>query len=97
MTASTSDLENTLYARQTSVALLADGKSGVMRQTGTRPERQLQARLQVEEGDRAMLEFPADDALRAEAESIAVEPHRPVQVVHPECDERDPRLHEGLA
>src|SRR5438067_4343961 len=40
-----------------------------------------------------MLEFGADDALRLQAEPVAVEAHRPLEVIDAERDERYPRLH----
>ena len=41
-----------------------------------RPERQTKTRLEVEEGDGAVLELLADDAVRREAEAVAVEVQR---------------------
>jgi hypothetical protein len=60
------------------------------------PEPELQARLQVEENDRAVLELLADDALGRQAQAIAIEAERPLQVVDADRDQGDPRLH-GLA
>jgi hypothetical protein len=58
-----------------------------------RPYPELQPALQLEERDRAVLELLADDALGLQAQAVAVEPQRPLQVVHAERDERDPGLH----
>ena len=64
-----------------------------MRNVGARPERELEAGLQVEEDDSAMLELLADDALRGQAEAVAVEDERPLQVVDAEGNEGDARFH----
>jgi hypothetical protein len=56
------------------------------------PQREPQTGLQVEERDGAVLELRADDAVGLQAETVAVEPDGPLQVVDTERDERDPRL-----
>lgn len=40
----------------------------------TRPNRELESGLQIEEGDSSMLEFPSDDAFRIQTKTIAIEP-----------------------
>ena len=52
-----------------------------MRKARARPHRETQARLQIEEGDGAVLEFPADDAFGGKAEPVAVEGERAFEVV----------------
>jgi hypothetical protein len=49
--------------------------------------------LKIKEGDGAMLELRADDSLRRQTESIAIKPQRALQIVNPESNDRDPRLH----
>src|SRR5438128_2156246 len=68
-------------------------QAGVAGDAGPRPERELQAGLQVEEGDGAVLELLADDALRRQAEAVAVEAQRPLQVVDAQGEHGDPRFH----
>ena len=58
-----------------------------------RPERELQARLQLEERDGSVLEFGSDDPLRGQAHAVPVERDGPVEVVDAERDERDAWLH----
>jgi hypothetical protein len=48
--------------------------------------------LQLEERDRAMLELLADDAFRAQTEAVAVEPHRLLQIIDAERQQRDSRF-----
>jgi len=59
----------------------------------SRPERELQIRLQVKKSDGAVLELRAHDTFGLQAEPIAVEPDRPLQIVDPERDERYPGFH----
>ena len=56
-------------------------QAGVVRKAATRPQRQFQPGLQVDEDDGAVLELGADDAGCREAEAIAVEPQRTVEVI----------------
>jgi hypothetical protein len=58
-----------------------------------RPDCELQTGLQVEEGHRAMLELRADDAWRFQAKPVAIEPQRALEIVDPDSDESDSRLH----
>ena len=58
-----------------------------MADTAPREEGQPHAAAQFEEGDRAVLEFLADDALAGQPKPLPVERQRPLQVVDPE--ERD--------
>src|SRR5690606_15944498 len=67
--------------------------AGIGREAASRPQGQAQARLQVEERDRAVLELLADDAFRRPSEAVPVEAYRPVEVVDTESDQGDVRLH----
>ena len=75
-------------------ASAGDRESGIVRKARSRPERELQARLEIEERDRAVLELRADDALGLQSEPVTVEPHRAVEVVDSERKQRDARLHD---
>src|SRR5262245_50440485 len=66
---------------------------GIVRNARARPERELEAGLEIEERYRAVLELRSDDALGLEAEAVAIEAQRPLEVVHAEGDEGDSRLH----
>src|SRR5262249_1007078 len=57
----------------------------------SRPEREFQAALQVEESDRAILELGADNAFGLQAQTVPVEPDRPLEIVNAKSDERDSR------
>ena len=59
----------------------------------SRPKRELQAGLQVEESDCAIFELRADNAFGLQAKAVTLEPHCPLQIVNAKSDERDPRLH----
>jgi hypothetical protein len=52
-----------------------------VRDVATRPQRELEPGLEVEESDRAMLEFRPDDAVRGEPQPVAVEGDGSLQVV----------------
>ena len=71
-------------------------KPRVVRDARARPECELEARLQIEKRDRAVLELRADDTFGFEAEAVAVEAERSLQVIHAQRDERDARLHVTL-
>src|SRR5688572_789842 len=75
----------------------ADLESRVMSEACARPDRQLQAALQIEEGDSPVLEFPADNAVGLEAKTVAIEAKRPLQVVNAERDEGHSRFHESFS
>jgi hypothetical protein len=62
-------------------------------QTLARPQRQLQARFQVEECDGSVLDLRTNDSFRCEAETVSVEGHGAFEVVDSEGNERDVRLH----
>jgi hypothetical protein len=51
------------------------------------PEPELQARLQLEESDRAVGELLADDTLGLQTQAVAIEAERPLQVIDPDRDE----------
>src|SRR5205823_6405287 len=74
-------------------ALRSDRDACILREASSRPERELEARLQIKESDRAVLELRADDAFGLQAHSVAVEPQRALEVVNAQGDERDARLH----
>ncbi|MNT93368.1 hypothetical protein D3C72_2348250 [compost metagenome] len=67
-----------------------------MRKTGARPDCQLQSGLQVEEGHGAVLELLADDACGGQAQAVAVEAHRTLQVIDTQRDQRNPGSHGGF-
>jgi hypothetical protein len=73
---------------------LPERQAGVVRQAPSRPDGQLQTRLQVEKGDSAVLELLPDDPRRLLAEG-AVEPHRPVQVVDAQGQNAESWFHVG--
>src|SRR3954471_21980104 len=73
------------------------GNPGVPGQVRPRPERELETGLQLDKDDGAMLELGADDALGRKAETIPVEPQRPIEIVHTEGDQGDIWLHIRLA
>lgn len=58
------------------------------------PERQFQARLEIEEGHRAVLELGPHDSLRGQLQSVAIEGHGAFEVLDPESDEGDAWLHD---
>ena len=66
---------------------LAHGQPGVARQALARPQRETHARLQIEEGDRAVLELLADDAFGVQAEAVTVEADRLLQIVNRQGDQ----------
>src|SRR3712207_5427732 len=59
------------------------------------PERQDQVVVHAEEDHGAILELLARDALRLQAHPIAVEGKRPLEIIHAERQNVDPRLHTG--
>src|SRR5439155_13346616 len=69
-----------------------DGQAGVAGDAGSRPDGELQAALQVEERDGAVLELLADDAVGRQSEAVPVEPERPLQIVDAQGEHGDPRL-----
>src|SRR5688572_23104339 len=71
---------------------LAEGYSGVVGNTLPRPERELESRPEIEEGNCAMLELGADDAWSDEPKTVAVKPKRPLKVIDTERNKRDARL-----
>src|SRR5438309_8009524 len=70
-----------------------DCDARIMGEARARPERELESRLQIEERHGAMLELGADDAFGVQAQPVAVEPQRALEVVNAQGDERDARLH----
>ena len=60
------------------------GQAAVRGEALAWPQGQLQSRAQVEEGDRAILQLRADDALRAESQAIPVERDGALEVIDPE-------------
>ncbi len=52
-----------------------------MCEVGAAEQGEFQPRLQIEERDRAMFEFAADDAVGFQAEAVAVKPQRGFQIV----------------
>src|SRR5262245_32178989 len=76
------------------LAATAQGDAGIVGQAPARPERELQTGLEIEERDRPVFELRADDAFGLEAEPVAIELDRSLEVVDAECDEGYPRFHE---
>src|SRR6184192_2665396 len=56
-----------------------DCDARIMGEARARPERELEARLQIKESDRAVLELRADDAFGLQAQPVAVEPQRALE------------------
>jgi hypothetical protein len=75
---------------------LAYGEPGVARQALARPQRETQARLQIEERDRAVLELLADDAFGAQAEAVTVEADRFLEIVDAQRDQGYPGFYGAL-
>ncbi len=69
------------------------GHAAVRREALAWPQRQLQPRLQIEECDGSVLELRADDALGAEAQTVSVERDRALEIIDPEREESDVRIH----
>ena len=49
--------------------------------------------LKIEEGDGPMLELRANDSPRRQTESVTIKPQRSLQIIDPQRNDRDPRLH----
>jgi hypothetical protein len=62
----------------------------------TREKSELDAVLQVEVDNGAMLELGANNAFGLKAEPIAVELERHLQVVNSQCDDSDSRFHSWI-
>ena len=76
----------------------AGGRSGeatVMGEIVASPDRELEPVLQLEEGNRPVLELSADDAFARESEPVAIEAQRAFQVVDADGQDGDPRLHDA--
>src|SRR5690349_9465359 len=58
-----------------------------------KPDRELEAGFEVEEGHGAVLVLFSCYPLRGKAETIAVEAHRPFKVIHADCQHGNARLH----
>jgi len=79
--------------RALSRASRAKRNFGFMGERCAGPNGELQPVLEIEEGDRAMLELRADDPLRRQTEPIAIKSQRSLQIVNTESNDRDPWLH----
>ena len=64
-----------------------------MSNTASRPERDLQAGLQIEERNCAVLVLCTNNAVRLQAEAVAVETNCPLQTVNAKRDQGYSRLH----
>src|SRR5687768_2892282 len=73
------------------------GETCVMGETFARPDRKLQARLEVEERYRAMLELLSDDTRRLQPETVPIEPKRPLQVVDADGEHAEPWFHRNTS
>src|SRR5262245_19402813 len=71
----------------------ADGQACVVRQARTRPERELQSGLEIEESDGTVLELSADDAFGLQPEAVTVEPDRSFQIIDAQGQDGNPWLH----
>jgi hypothetical protein len=58
----------------------------IMGDARARPKRQLQAGLQVEERDRAMFEFRADDSVRLQSKTVAIKANGALQIINADSD-----------
>jgi hypothetical protein len=67
----------------------AKGNFGFMGERCAGPNGQLQTMLKIEEGDSAMLELRADDALRRQTESIPIKLQRSFQIIDTESNHGD--------
>lgn len=70
--------------------------SDVVREARPRPERELQAGLELEERDGAVLELRADNAFGLQSEAVTVKANRSFEIVDAQGQERYPRLHGTL-
>src|SRR6188508_2185032 len=69
------------------------GDTCVPRQILPGPQGELEAGLEIDEDDRAVLELGAHDASGGKPEPVAVEPERALQVVHAQCYQGDVGIH----
>ena len=67
-----------------------------MGEARARPDRKLQACLQVEEGDGAMLELLTDDPLGRKAKAVPVERDGALKILDGKRDDRDAGFDGGL-
>jgi hypothetical protein len=74
-------------------AWIAYWNSCIVSKALPRPNGEFQAGLQIKEGNSPMVELFANDALRRQAETIAVEMYRPFQVVSAEGNNCNAWLH----
>lgn len=75
--------------RELGRAATAERDAGIVRDVAAREERQLQARLQVEEGDGALLELRAEDALGRETQAVAIEADGRFEIVDAEGNDAE--------
>ena len=66
---------------------------GLMGKRSAGPNGELQAMLEIEEGDGAMFKLHADDPLRRQTQPIAIKPQRSLQIVNSKSNDSDSRLH----
>ena len=59
----------------------------------TRPDREPQKGLQIEEGHGPVLELRADDAFRLEPEAVPIESERLLQIINADGENGDSSLH----
>src|SRR2546425_9535344 len=69
---------------------------GITSNTTPRPNRELQTILQIEECDSPILKLSPHDSLCQKSESVALEFHRFLQIIHSYCEHSDPWLHIGF-
>jgi hypothetical protein len=81
----------------------ADGHCGVLGEFGTRVEGEDEPALELEDDDcarRARVlvdEVGCDDAIRLQAEAVAIEDERAFEVVDPECDDVEAGFHRSAS
>src|SRR5690606_28970110 len=73
-----------------------DAQARVPRDALARPEREPEIRLEIEERDCPELELLANDAVGVEAEAIAIEAHRTIEIVNADRQHADSWLHAAL-
>src|SRR5262249_10499234 len=68
--------------------------AGIPSKAGSFPDREDEAVLQLKEGHSAVFVFRAEDASRGQAKTVPIERERAFQVIYPERNRCQSRLHE---
>src|SRR5690606_15371988 len=85
---------NVMPKRHAGGAWRSKRQARVMRNARARPQRQAQARLQIEEGHRTVLELFADDPFSLKTEPVAIELQRFIEVFNAKGDDSNAWLHD---